>query len=142
MTIKAATWMLFGFAVASVAVSQASAQGKTQWDGVFTEAQAKRGEAVYTQECATCHGAGLEGMGEAAPLAGAEFASFWNDLALHSLYERIRVAMPKEKPNSLTREQYADVVAFILSKNGAPAGQTELLSTNDALKAIMFKATK
>ena len=37
--------------------------GMTVWDGVFTAAQAQRGETTYEQECATCHLADLLGDG-------------------------------------------------------------------------------
>src|SRR5215210_5416853 len=47
-------------------------------DGIFTEAQDKRGEAVYSRECSTCHGERMKG-GEGAPaLSGAEFSASWN----------------------------------------------------------------
>jgi cytochrome c len=31
-------------------------QDKTVWDGVYTDAQAKRGEGVWGEKCAKCHG--------------------------------------------------------------------------------------
>ena len=53
----------------------AAQQAKSQWDGVYTEDQAKRGEPLYSQYCASCHGPDLTG-GEMAPgLTGGEFAS-------------------------------------------------------------------
>jgi mono/diheme cytochrome c family protein len=114
----------------------------TQWDGVYTDGQAKRGESVYGQYCATCHGADLGG-GEMAPsLVGGEFNANWNDLSLGELFERIRKTMPQNSPGSLTRVQNADVVAFILSKGKFPSGSTELPNATEALNAIKFLAQK
>ena len=36
-------------------------QPRTAKDGVYTDAQAKRGQALYTDRCAQCHGATLGG---------------------------------------------------------------------------------
>jgi mono/diheme cytochrome c family protein len=119
-----------------------TAQGKSQWDGVYTAEQAKRGGAVFSKECASCHGEMLEGMGEAPSLVGGEFASAWNELTLFDLFERMRKSMPKETPGSLSGAQYADIVAFILSRNEAPAGKTALAATPEALKGVVYKMSK
>jgi mono/diheme cytochrome c family protein len=119
-----------------------AAQEKTQWDGVYTEAQAKRGEPLYNQYCASCHGPDLAG-GEMAPgLTGGEFTANWNDLSLGDLYERIRISMPQNAPGSLSRQQNSDILAFILSKMNTPVGQTELSTNTDELKGIKFVAQK
>jgi S-disulfanyl-L-cysteine oxidoreductase SoxD len=119
-----------------------AAQGKTQWDGVYTEAQAKRGEGLYGQYCASCHGPDLAG-GEMAPgLTGGEFTSNWNDLSLGDLYERIRISMPQNAPGSLSRQQNSDILAYVLSKMNMPVGTTELSTSTDELKGIKFMAAK
>ena len=144
MRVKAAIVTLAMAWAAGVVASHGTvaAQEKTQWDGVYTDAQAKRGAAVYAKECQECHGELLEGKGEAPSLAGGEFAAAWNELSLNDLFERVRKSMPKETPGSLTRPQYADAIAFILSKNDAPSGKTELPNTADGLKGIIYKMTK
>src|SRR5881396_3091380 len=110
-----------------------SAQAKSQWDGIYTEAQAKRGEGFYSQYCASCHGPELTG-GEMAPgLTGGEFRANWNDLSVGDLFERIRVSMPQNAPGSLSRQQDADILAFVLLKGGFPAGQAELPTQTEAL---------
>src|SRR5436853_6520417 len=120
----------------------AAAQEKSQWEGVFTEEQAKRGEPLYAQYCASCHGPDLAG-GEMAPgLTGGEFSSNWNDLSLGDLFERIRVSMPQNAPGSLSRQQDADILAFILSKMNMPSGSAELPTQTEALKEIKFLAAK
>ena len=120
-----------------------AAQGaKSQWDGVYTEAQSIRGEALYGQYCASCHGPDLAG-GEMAPgLTGGEFTANWNDLSLGDLYERIRISMPQSAPGSLTRQQNSDILAFVLRKMNIPVGTTELSTQTEVLKEIKFLASK
>jgi S-disulfanyl-L-cysteine oxidoreductase SoxD len=119
-----------------------AAQDKTQWEGVYTEAQAKRGEALYGEFCASCHGPDMAG-GEMAPgLTGGEFSSNWNDLSLGDLFERIRVSMPQNSPGSLTRQQNADIMSYMLMKAGVPAGKAELPTQTEVLKTIKFLAQK
>ena len=145
MTFRAAVVGLgvLGFAVTANGSGTASAaQGKTQWDGVYTDAQAKRGSATYEKSCSSCHGAALEGKDEAPSLTGGEFGAAWNELSLNDLFERMRKSMPKGAPGSLQPEQYADVLAFVLQKNGAPAGSAELPKEAPGLTAIMFKMAK
>ena len=119
-----------------------AAQGKSQWDGIYTEAQAKRGEGLYSQYCASCHGPDLAG-GEMAPgLTGGEFTANWNDLSIGDLYERIRISMPQSAPGSLTRQQNSDILSYLLRKMNNPVGTTELSTSTDELKAIKFLAAK
>ena len=44
--------------------------------------------------------------------------------------------MPQEAPASLSREQYADILAYILHMNGYPAGEKELSEQSESLNAI------
>jgi mono/diheme cytochrome c family protein len=130
-------------AALAAAVVQVSAQRpKTQWDGVYTTAQAARGEAVYSEACASCHGPNLSGSEMAPGLTGGEFIANWNDLTLADLFERMRTSMPQNSPGSLSRAQDADILAFVLSKAGFPAGTTELPTETEALGTIKFAATK
>jgi mono/diheme cytochrome c family protein len=139
MKLKLAIVVLIGMTAAGM-FQAVSAQGKSQWDGVYTDDQAKRGEPMYQQYCASCHGPDMTG-GEMAPgLTGGEFSSNWNDLALGQLFDRIRTSMPQNNPGSLSRQQCADILAFILNKGNAPAGKTELPTENEALGAIKYVA--
>src|SRR5262245_30223530 len=74
---------------------------KSVWDGVYTSEQAKRGEALYAQSCAACHGNALEGGEMAPPLAGGAFNANWNGLTMGDLSERVRISMPQNNPGSL-----------------------------------------
>jgi mono/diheme cytochrome c family protein len=119
-----------------------AAAGSDVWGGVYTDAQAKRGEAVYVDRCASCHAPDLTGLDQAPPLVGGDFATNWNDLSINDLFERIRISMPADKPGTLTRQEVADVLSFVLQKNALPAGASELATDADALKAIKFLAKK
>ena len=122
--------------------AQAPAETRSVWDGVYTDEQAKRGEEVYHQECAACHGEMLTGGESAPPLTGGAFQANWNGLSLGDLFDRIRKTMPQSKPGRLTRQQDADVLAFLLSINKFPAGKAELYRQSEMLKEIRFEAKK
>ena len=115
---------------------------RSVWEGVYTEAQAKRGEALYRQNCASCHGVALEGIETAGPLAGARFTANWNGVTVGDMLERVRVSMPNDRPGALSRQQTADVLAYVFSVNRFPAGKAELARQTEILKQIKFEATK
>lgn len=119
-----------------------SAQGKTTLEGIYTEAQATRGEKIYSDSCASCHGPDLSGGGQTPGLAGKEFNVDWNDLSMGDLFDRTRATMPADAPGTLKPEQTADVIAYLLQKGNFPAGQTELPSDATALKAITYVSPK
>jgi mono/diheme cytochrome c family protein len=109
-------------------------------EAVYTAAQSARGEETYQQYCAACHGARLQGT-PAAPLTGEAFRGRWEDgkHTLDDLYYIIRSLMPNNAPGSLSRAQYADVVAYILSVNNYPAGDAELVPKAAAMKALTLQ---
>jgi quinoprotein glucose dehydrogenase len=134
---------LFGLSFLGIFHAILPAQsGASVWDGVYTEDQAKRGDAVYQKECASCHGNDLKGADQAPPLSGNEFKMDWNGLSVGDLFDRIRVSMPANQPGKLTPEEYADTLAFILKGNQFPAGKTELAGKSDSLKQIRFETAK
>lgn len=122
--------------------SVVSAQGKTTWSGIFTAEQVARGKEKAVAECASCHGMTLRG--DLAPsLIGPDFIDHWYDARLAELTERIRNTMPASAPGSLKAEEYADVVAYLLSENGFPAGSETLAVTPvEALDAVKITKTK
>jgi mono/diheme cytochrome c family protein len=131
--------------VASVAVSAAQFPAqfeKTQWDAVYTLEQARRGEPLYNEHCASCHAHDMTGGETAPPLAGGVFAANWTELTLGDIFERIRISMPANNPGALTRAQKADVLAYMLYRGGYPTGEMELPQQTEFLKAIGFLAQK
>lgn len=117
-------------------------ESKTVWDGVYTDAQSKRGEGVYAESCANCHGATLEGMDMSPALSGSTFNSNWNDLTLGDLADRIRISMPADRPGSMSKTDVADVIAFMLKANRFPAGAAELPPEVLTLKQIRIVPEK
>src|SRR5881409_893448 len=115
---------------------------KSVWDGVYTEAQATRGKALYSQECASCHGSELTGGEMAPPLSGGEFMAGWDGLTVGDLFERIRISMPQNSPGSLSGQQNVDVLSFIFNSNKFPAGTAEMPKEAGILKQIKFEVKK
>ena len=112
--------------------------GMTVWDGVFTAAQAQRGETTYEQECATCHLADLLGDGIAPALTGAAFDFRWSDLSVGDMFAALRATMPQGAPASLSPQGYADIVSYLLQKNDFPAGDNELPADEAVLNTIII----
>jgi mono/diheme cytochrome c family protein len=115
---------------------------RSVWDGVYTAEQAKRGQARYNAQCASCHGDTLAGGESAPPLAGGEFLSTWNGLTVGELFDRTRTTMPQNRPGSLSREANAEILAYILGVNQFPAGKVELPQSSEALREIKLDAIK
>jgi S-disulfanyl-L-cysteine oxidoreductase SoxD len=116
---------------------------RTVWDGVYTEEQAKRGAALYFERCVHCHGATLSGAVDgAASLTGQTFYGNWNGVTLDLMLDRVRTTMPVDKPSSLSRQQTADLLAFVFSVNKFPVGKAELPRQAEMLSLVTFKATK
>jgi mono/diheme cytochrome c family protein len=110
------------------------------WDGVYTEAQAKRGEAIYVDACARCHGKALDGKDDAGPLAGTEFMSARKGAPLGAMFSKIKIRMPDDDPGTLSAAESADVLAYILQVNKLPAGKEELPADEARLKLITLEA--
>ncbi len=125
-----------------VAGSGATRQTRSNWDGIYTEAQARRGQPFYEASCAECHGSDLAGQEMAPGLLGGDFTWNWNGLTLGDLFERIRVSMPQADPNSVSRAEKADILAYLLQANDFPAGDAELADRTSALRGISFLAEK
>jgi mono/diheme cytochrome c family protein len=144
MRISPSVLLVVGFAALAGAYSTVQAQqAKSVLDGIYTEAQAMRGDKVYAENCATCHGPKLAGTDTAGPsLSGPDFTNGWKDMTAGALLSKINTDMPSNAPGTLTPEQYADVMSFVLSVNKYPAGQTELPTDANALKAVKMAAPK
>lgn len=106
--------------------------------GLFTEAQAERGEAVYQRRCATCHGAELQGA-SASALSGARFSAKWTNRNVDELYFITRTQMPYGAGGTLTSKQYIDSVSYILKANGYGYGSRELSADSAYLQTIKIE---
>jgi len=119
--------------------SHAANGPRSVWDGVYTEEQAKRGQPLYQQKCASCHGDKMTGGESAPPLTGGQFLSNWNGLTLDVLFERIRLTMPSDNPARVPKPAKADILAYLLSMNTFPPGKTELQYKPELLKQILIE---
>jgi mono/diheme cytochrome c family protein len=125
-------------------VAEAAAAGSRSsiWDGVYSEEQANRGAALYSMHCVRCHLDTLEGDGPATPLTGPGFSANWDGVSMADMVERTQKSMPSDKPGTLSRQQIADLLAFVLRANKVPAGNVELPRQAELLTRIVFLATK
>jgi mono/diheme cytochrome c family protein len=102
--------------------------------GYFHPEQVDPGYRVYDEHCAVCHGYNLlSGEMGGPPLTGAFFYNYWAGKSVGDLLEYVRNNMPLGQPRSLTPEQYANVVAYILDYNKFPAGETRLAAESPVL---------
>ena len=129
-------------AVMALAAIGDSQTGRSVWDGVYSTEQAKRGQALYNAQCASCHGDMLTGGESAPPLAGGEFLSNWNGLSVGELFDRTRSTMPQSKPGSLSREANAEILAYVLSANQFPTGKADMPQNSEILKEIRIDAAR
>lgn len=126
---------------APVAMLLAQAPVKSVWDGVYSAKQAQRGGELYGTKCQDCHRQDLSGDPvENPPLAGGDFRWKWNGDTLDHLFVRIHRDMPIDNAGKLSREQSADLLAYILSANRFPAGDRDLPSDTALLREIQFFA--
>ena len=114
-------FMAAAAAIAATGVWIGSGVAQTA-EGPFTPAQATAGRTAYAASCAGCHQANLSGSGEQPPLAGPGFMAAWGRRTAKELYDDIRAQMPYGSPGSLDAATYQNIVAFILSANGAHPG--------------------
>src|SRR6266853_464319 len=126
-----------GAAIGSLSPAVHAQQARTANDGVYTDAQATRGRALYQERCAQCHGDTLGG-GIAPPLSGSSFIAAWGAQPLWELVSKIRNTMPANDPGKLTPSQSADLTAYLLQVGKVPSGRTDLGADEAALKAIVL----
>jgi cytochrome c len=136
----AMTAALIGYGAVAVAISaQGAAPAKSVWDAIYSQEQAKRGQAKYTQVCSQCHQADLSGSDQAPSLAGGEFLDRWNDQSVGDLADRIRLTMPQDDIGSLNVQMSTDITAYVLQANNCPAGQEELKADRSVMKSMVIK---
>ena len=109
----------------------------TIWDGVYTDAQAKRGEDAYLRGCAKCHADDLLGSTNAPALVGQPFFARFDRTSADDVIDVIRRTMPQEAPDTLGMPAYADIAAYLFKTNGSPAGEAELPTDRGKLREIL-----
>ena len=96
----------------------------------YTAEQADRGQRTFTTICAVCHGR--------TEFTGPIFQLTWMADPVGSLFEHVSTKMPQNRPGSLTAQEYADVVAYLLRINGRPAGERELPPDQELLARMRW----
>ena len=144
MKFNLALACIFGVALIGALSWKLLAQDTTSsvWDGVYTQAQAVRGQALYKSSCASCHGDQLAGGETAPPLVGGTFLSNWDGLTVGQLFERTRTGMPPAAPAKVARAAKLDIVAYILSFNKFPPGDQELPQQTAMMNTIKIEAER
>jgi mono/diheme cytochrome c family protein len=122
--------------VTLVAVAAVSGQAPATLS--YTRAQAARGERLYQQRCAACHGEDVNGDGNGITpaLFGPAFSANWGGLPLSELLQRIQLEAGQSRPAGLTRQQQADVLAFLLQVNEIVEGAAELPADLNQLSRV------
>ena len=131
-----------GIFAAALTVTVGAQGTRSSNEGVYTKDQATKGEAVYKEQCAACHGDNLEGSGPMPPLAGKDFLANWQGKTVGDLFEKTSSSMPATAPGTLTPEQATNIMAYLLSQGKYPAGDAALPGTADDLKKISIDAPK
>ena len=116
---------------ALLAITVTAAAQKSVKDGVYTAAQADRGQAVFRSKCASCH----------APNRFTDdlFYTSFAGKPLWEMFDVISDSMPEDNPGSLKKEEYADVIAYFLSLNSYPAGAEPLNGAREAMEAVQLE---
>jgi mono/diheme cytochrome c family protein len=127
------TVVMAGFTF-GIVTAAAQAPTKSTNDGVYTKAQGERGQKVFADKCTTCH--------EPSRFSGEAFHESWDNKAMKELWDVASGTMPEDNPGSLKQQEYADILAYFLSLNAYPAGETELQGNGPAMAAIKIEKKK
>jgi nitrate/TMAO reductase-like tetraheme cytochrome c subunit len=98
--------------------------------GWYAEKQTASGSKLYVQNCASCHGAKLEG-GAGPALMGPSWKQMYAGTKLLTVWGEIHGPMAQDAGVTLSEQQSLDILAFLLQQNGLPAGAEALTDTRD-----------
>jgi len=126
MFVRATLTLVLAFLVStgSVILAAQTPKPRTVWDGIYTDAQAERGQLAFNQSCSNCHT--VDASGNRRPVTGDKFWEAWTQKTADALLTWVSTNMPNGNGGSLPAPTYRDLVAFILKSNGFPAGTTDL----------------
>jgi mono/diheme cytochrome c family protein len=131
--------MAVGLFATAMAMGQGTQPHSTS-EGVFSEAQARRGEDAYMSRCAQCHGDDLISRDAETPsLTGPRFKQ-WLGRTLADEFTLIRTTMPPTSPGSLDDQTSIDILTFVLKFNGCPTGPQDLAADSAVLEQIKIEA--
>jgi mono/diheme cytochrome c family protein len=135
--LRSAIWTIAGCMLVAAFAVPGSAQTEpgpatSTIAGVYTDAQARRGEEQYFALCVSCHPPGTM---HSEPT----FSTRWAGRPLSDLFDVIKDTMPKNDPGTLTPEESAQLVAYLLKMNGMPVGKTDMPIDAETLKKIRIE---
>jgi mono/diheme cytochrome c family protein len=139
-----------GLAVAVLMMASFSEPAAAQvsiWSGVYTQAQSKRGQALYSGACSQCHGPRLNGAAQSdqppsPAIARAGFLRKWDGKTVAELFTYVREMMPTDRPGTLTDQDAIDAIAHMFAVSEIPAGDKELPTDKKALEGIVIQPQK
>jgi S-disulfanyl-L-cysteine oxidoreductase SoxD len=121
-------------AAAAAAPDVAADTTRTTMDGVYSAAQALGGADVFAEQCRSCHTPTVH--------SGPAFRAKWYGRTLGELFGYLRREMPKNEPGSMSDDDYAKALAYLLRINGMPAGARPLQADSAALHRIRLDSTR
>ena len=135
--------ILFHFGIAAMLCwagsANKTAQAQDQRGGLYTSTQAELGASLYEDQCYSCHGELAAFAPEmAALLADHTFRNRWAGRSLGELFTLIREEMPQDAPGTLSAEETANLLAYIMKGNRFPVGDAPLSDDAEQLHQIPF----
>jgi cytochrome c5 len=124
-----AAWAVaVGAVVAQPSAAAEAASQKSTNDAVYSKAQADGAKAQYEKICAECHPFSEAGKKKPkdVPLGGETFFENWTGRTVGELASTIALTMPNDGSAVVSEAEALNLVAFILQKNGFPAGKEKL----------------
>jgi mono/diheme cytochrome c family protein len=128
--VLAAAVLMLGAPAASAQSPVAADSGRSVTSGAYTSAQAAAGETTFGSICGSCHGP--------SEFSGPAFRRIWSGRTVYDLFDQLRASMPLDNPGGLSREQYTNVIAYLLKLNKYPDGDVDLPASDSALRRIRF----
>jgi len=129
-TLFASALILLLAACGGESTEQAAAPAASMAAVTFSS-QAQDGANAFASNCAACHGAELEGTTLGPLLIGNAFLQRWGTQTPALLLNNIQANMPPGGNDSLSDEDYTNIVAHILSSNGVDAVTEALTASTD-----------
>jgi cytochrome c5 len=145
LRVHAAALLLLGLAIGGRTAANAEsrhpapATQQTTRDKVYAKEQAARGAELYVKYCERCHDPAKVPAGKkpGPPVIGPKFIDKWQDHTLGELFTSIFTTMPNDGSAVLSEDETLDLVAYLVSANGVPNGDTPL-KKDEAMKATVI----
>ncbi len=132
--MKSGTGLVLVLTLLCVWAAVAAQTERSVWDGVYTDAQAARGQNTFRTVCSACH--------DVADFSNSSFLQGWEASTVLDLFQLVQKTMPMDNPGSLNPQDYADVISFFFRANQIPAGKDELDTDAEHLKLIRITQKK